>query len=106
MIQELRIYDIVPGQMERQLHLFKETVIPLFDKHSIKVVGFWETTNQDPQQLIYICEFESEEHLGVAWRRFREDSEWLKAKVENDMKGPSVAKITSTLMKETSLFGS
>ena len=100
MIHELRVYDIVPGQTERQLDLFKNTVIPLFDKHAIKVVGFWETVDSENAKLVYVCEFDDEDNLRRAWKEFREDSEWIRAKEANDAKGPSVAKITSTVMRQ------
>ena len=44
MIYEMRVYDIAPGKMAANEKRFEEANVPaLFEKHGMKVVGFWTT---------------------------------------------------------------
>ena len=43
LIYEWRIYTAAPGRMEALNNRFKNTTIKMFEKHGIKVIGFWET---------------------------------------------------------------
>ena len=44
MIYELRTYQVVPGKMKNLNDRFANITLPLFEKHGMKVIGFWETT--------------------------------------------------------------
>ena len=41
MIYELRTYQVVPGKMQNLNDRFANITVPLFEKHGMKVIGFW-----------------------------------------------------------------
>jgi NIPSNAP len=43
MIYELRVYQPVPGQMAKLLARFGDQLLPIWEKHGIRPIGFWTT---------------------------------------------------------------
>ena len=60
MIYELRTYQVVPGKMKNLNDRFANITVPLFEKHGMKVIGFWETAigEATTTELIYMLAFE------------------------------------------------
>lgn len=60
MIYELRTYQVVPGKMKNLNDRFANITLPLFEKHGMKVIGFWETAigEATTTELIYMLAFE------------------------------------------------
>jgi len=92
-IHELRTYRIPDGRMPDILARFEKTTFGIFDRHNIKVVGFW--TKEDVNELVYICEFESTDAMDAAWDAFRADPDWDIAKAETEANGPIVSDVIS-----------
>jgi hypothetical protein len=42
MLYEWRVYEVVPGKMGALHARFQNITLRFFEKHGIKVVGFWE----------------------------------------------------------------
>jgi hypothetical protein len=96
MIHELRTYVVPDGRMPEHLSLFENILFGIFDRSNIKVVEFW--TKRDVNELIYVCEFESEEAKKSAWDAFSADPDWLSLKAQTDPKGPIVTDYTSEIL--------
>ena len=102
MIYELRIYDAAPGKLTNINRRFNDHTMGLFDRHGIKVIGFWEhAEGADDGQLIYICAFADQAAMDAAWESFRADPEWIAAKAASEVDGELVANITSIVMTRT-----
>ena len=101
MICELRIYHIVPGKMADINKRFRNHTMKLFEKHGIKVVGFWSTVFGESDELIYMTAFEDMSHRERAWNAFMQDPEWVKVKSESEVAGPLVARVSNRLLKPT-----
>ena len=43
MIYELRVYQPVPGQMPKLLARFRDKLLPIWERHGIRPIGFWTT---------------------------------------------------------------
>jgi hypothetical protein len=43
MIYELRVYQPVPGQMPKLLARFRDNLLPIWERHGIRPIGFWTT---------------------------------------------------------------
>ena len=41
MIYELRVYQPVPGQMPKLLARFRDKLLPIWEEHGIRPIGFW-----------------------------------------------------------------
>ncbi len=75
---QLRIYTINRGMMEPWVKFHTETLVPLLEKHSIKVEGSW--VNQDNNQYIWIRTFDDAEDREVKLEAWRESPEWKSAR--------------------------
>ena len=101
MIYELRIYHVMPGKMADINNRFKNHTMKLFEKHGVKVVGFWETVVGESDELIYITAFDDLAHREKAWGSFANDPEWIKIKSESEANGVLVARVTNKLLRPT-----
>lgn len=121
MIYEFRVYKLHPGKFGVFKNRFSKISLPLFEKHRIKFLGFWEIAKvpegsmpevskggivrkaagsifgQD--EIAYLVAFESVEQRDRAWLDFVADKEWQKMKAESEAKGPIVKDEMSFLLK-------
>ncbi|MBC8231762.1 NIPSNAP family protein [bacterium] len=103
MIYEERIYTIVPGKMQDINNRFANVTMRLFEKHGMKVVGFWQTIigSSSINELVYILAFEDLSHRQAAWEAFRNDKEWQQAKRESETDGPLVSNVANKILQPT-----
>ena len=103
MIYELRTYQVVPGKMKNLNDRFANITVPLFEKHGMKVIGFWETAigEATTTELIYILAFEDLGHYQQAWDAFIADPEWQEAKKLTEVGGPLVNVAGSKIIEPT-----
>ncbi len=60
MIYELRVYQPVPGQMPKLLARFRDKLLPIWERHGIRPIGFWTTlVGESSNELTYILPRES-----------------------------------------------
>ncbi|MBI1736838.1 MAG: NIPSNAP family protein [Candidatus Rokubacteria bacterium] len=101
MIYEYRAYYAVPGRMPDIQRRFNDVTMRLFDRHKIKVVGFWETVIGESNELVYICAFDDLAHRQRAWDAFMADPEWQEAKKQSEMNGPLVERVVNKIWRPT-----
>ncbi len=63
MTSQLRMYTINRGMMDDWVTLFTQTLVPMQDKHGIKIEGMW--VSEDSTQFIWIRSFADSEDLKV-----------------------------------------
>ena len=54
MLYELRVYDVLPGKLPALNDRFAKITLRYFEKHGIKVVGFWTDVIGRTNQLTYL----------------------------------------------------
>ena len=55
MIYELRVYQPVPGQMPKLLARFRDKLLPIWERHGIRPIGFWTTlVGESSNELTYL----------------------------------------------------
>ena len=103
MIYELRTYQVVPGRMKELNDRFANITVRLFEKHGMKVVGFWETAigEATTTELIYMLAFEDLGHYQRALDAFIADPEWQEAKQRTEVNGPLVNVAGSKIIEPT-----
>lgn len=103
MIYEERIYSIVPGKIADINNRFANVTMRLFEKHGMKVIGFWQTIIglNSLNELVYILAFEDLNHRQAAWDAFINDEEWLKARRESEKDGMIVSNVTNKILRPT-----
>ena len=98
---EMRKYYTLPGRLDALNARFRNHTTKLFEKHGMENVGYWEVT-QGPDAgkvLVYILAYPSMEAKDAAWKGFRDDPDWKKAREESEKDGKIVEKIESTILK-------
>lgn len=102
-IFELRTYDCAPGKMEALQARFRDHTGKLFEKHHMKVIGFWNPADaeQAKRKLIYLLAFPSQEAAAKSWKDFQADPEWKAVKEVSEKDGKLVDKIESVYMRPT-----
>ncbi len=100
---ELRTYYAAPGKMEALQARFRDHTNKLFEKHNMKIVGFWVPTDPKESQvkLIYILAHPSREAADTNWKAFQDDPDWQAAKKESEKDGKLVDKVERVYMTPT-----
>jgi hypothetical protein len=102
MIYEERIYSIMPGKMAEIERRFAQHTLKLFEKHGIKVVGFWRTAiGRQNFELVYILEYKDMNDRMAKWEAFSKDPDWIKARDESEAHGPLVAQVENKILMPT-----
>jgi hypothetical protein len=103
MVFELRVYHALPGKMNDLLARFRDYTIPLFTRHGMKSVAFWNPIDapQKSNTLIYILQHPSREAAAANWKSFQADPAWVSVKEKSEANGKLVEKIDSTFMAMT-----
>jgi hypothetical protein len=102
MIYELRVYHPVPGQMPKLLARFRDQVLPIWEKHGIRPIGFWTTlVGKSSNELTYILPWESLADRETRWTAFQNDSSWQKVRDDSERDGPIVASISNQILTPT-----
>lgn len=100
---EMRTYYAHPGKMKALHARFRDHTCKLFEKHGITLIGFWSPIDKDKSEevMVYILAYPSKEAADKAWKEFREDPEWIKAKADSEKDGPLVKKADSVFLTAT-----
>jgi hypothetical protein len=101
-IYELRIYDVIPGKLQALNDRFANTTARIFEKHGIKVIGFWTDIVGVSNRLNYMVAFDDLAHRESAWRETLSDPELVQVFAESEKDGPLIARMTNTIMRPTS----
>jgi hypothetical protein len=98
---ELRIYKANPGKLPALHARFRDHTCALFKKHGMEIVGFWTPTEGPEAQdtLYYLLVFPSVEAQQRAWKDFRADPEWIKAKADSEKAGVLVKEVQTKNLK-------
>ncbi len=102
MIYELRIYETIPGKLPALNDRFSNHTLGFFQKHGIKVVGFWTEDVGTSNQLVYMLAFDSLADREQKWATFQADKDWIRLRAETEIDGPLVARIRNSLLRPTS----
>jgi NIPSNAP len=102
-IFELRTYESAPGKMEALQARFRDHTWKLFEKHQMRVIGFWSPTDVQlaHRKLIYLLAFPSQEAAVKSWADFQADPEWKAVKEASEKDGKLAEKIESVYLRPT-----
>ena len=102
-VYELRTYYAADGKMEALHARFRDHTLKLFDKHGLKVEGFWKPIDDKAagEKLIYLLSFPSKDAAAKSWKEFQDDPDWKAAKAESEKDGKLVDKVESVYLTST-----
>jgi hypothetical protein len=103
MIYEWRVYDIALGKRRQLNERFANHTVRLFEKHGMKVIGFWENqAGGKSNTLYYMLGFNDMKHYEDSWKSFSSDPEWQEVVRESEKDGPLQTGIHNMLLRPTS----
>jgi len=100
-IYELRIYEVIPGKMQPLLDRFRGTTVHLFERHGIKLIGFWTVEVGTSNRLVYLVAYRDWASREQAWSSFRADDEWQDALKSTELEGSLIERINNTILRPT-----
>ncbi len=74
MTSQLRMYTLNRGMMDDWVTLFTQTLVPMQEKHGIKIEGMW--VSEDSTQFIWIRSFANSEDVKAKEAAFYGSPEW------------------------------
>ena len=88
-VYELRTYHAAPGKMEALHARFRDHTLKFFEKHGMKVEGFWKPLDEKAAQetLVYLLSFPSKDAADKSWKEFQADPDWIKVREESEKDG-------------------
>ena len=102
-VYELRTYYAAAGKMEALHSRFRDHTLKLFDKHGLRVEGFWKPIDEKAadEKLVYLLSFPSKDAAAKSWKDFQDDPDWKAAKAESEKDGKLVDKVESVYLTST-----
>jgi len=81
---------------------FRDQLLPIWEKHGIRPVGFWTTLlGKSSNELTYILVWDSLADRELRWKAFQKDPAWHTVRDESERDGPIVATISSQILTPT-----
>ncbi|HIL32377.1 MAG TPA: NIPSNAP family protein [Dehalococcoidia bacterium] len=89
-LQELRIYDAMPGKMPDLNNRFKNHTMALFEKHGIENVAYWTDVVGTSNRLTYMLGYPDLAGREKGWSGFQSDPAWQTARAASEENGALV----------------
>jgi hypothetical protein len=100
-IQELRIYDAVPGKLPALHDRFANHTMKLFAKHGIDNIAYWTDDVGTSNRLVYLLGYSDLGAREKSWARFTADADWQQARAESEKNGPLVRVSQHCILRPT-----
>ena len=86
-VQELRVYDAMPGKLPDLHNRFKNHTMGLFEKHGIENVAYWTEDVGTSNRLVYMLGYPDLGGREKSWTAFQNDPDWQKARAASEENG-------------------
>ena len=100
-VQELRVYDALPGRMSALHDRFSNHTMALFEKHGIQNIAYWTEDVGTSNRLVYMLGYESLGDWEKSWASFGADPDWQKARAASEEDGPIVRESRHRILRLT-----
>jgi NIPSNAP len=101
-VQELRVYDAMPGKLPALHERFANHTMRLFAKHGIDNIAYWTEDVGTSNRLVYMLGYPNLGARETSWAAFLADPEWQKARTESEKDGPLVRVSRHSILRLTS----
>jgi NIPSNAP len=89
-VQELRVYDAMPGKLQALHDRFANHTTRLFQKHGIENIAYWTEDVGTSNRLVYMLGYPDLGAREKSWTAFMADPAWQQARAESEKDGPLV----------------
>jgi hypothetical protein len=100
-IQELRVYDAMPGKLPALHDRFANHTMQLFAKHGIENVAYWTEDVGTSNRLVYMLGHHDLGAREKGFAAFLADSAWQQARAESERNGPLVRESRHAILRLT-----
>ena len=100
-VQELRVYDTLPGRLPALHDRFANHTMALFERHGIQNVAYWTEDVGTNNRLVYMLGYESLADREKSWASFGADPDWKKAREASETNGSIVRESRHRIMRLT-----
>ena len=100
-VQEMRVYNAMPGKLPALNDRFANHTMGLFEKHGIENVGYWTEDVGTSNRLVYMLGYAGLGDREKSWAAFGADPDWQKARAESEKNGPLVRRSQSSILRPT-----
>ena len=100
-VQELRVYDTLPGRLPALHDRFANHTMALFERHGVQNVAYWTEDVGTNNRLVYMLGYESLADREKSWTSFGADPDWKKAREASETNGSIVRKSRHRIMRLT-----
>ena len=100
-VQELRVYDAMPGKLPALHDRFSNHTMHLFEKHGIENVAYWTEVVGTSNRLVYMLGYPSVGDREKGWAALGADPEWQKARAKSEEDGPLVRESRHSIIRLT-----
>ena len=87
---ELRIYSVPPGKLDAFRNRWRDSAVPIYDRHGLHSIGWWLADTRDAEgnnQFVAILAGESLESIQKSITAFHQDPEWQRIEKETERDG-------------------
>ena len=98
---DLRIYSILPGQLEAFRNRWRDVAVPIYERHGMHSVGWWVAEQKDAEghdQFICLLAGGSVESIQRSINEFHQDVEWIRVERETEANGKLRSSVTAFKM--------
>lgn len=100
-VQELRIYDAMPGKLPALHDRFANHTMGLFEKYGIENVAYWIEDVGTSNRLVYMLGYPSLGEREKSWAAFLADPQWQQARAESEKDGALVRVSRHSILRLT-----
>jgi hypothetical protein len=100
-VQELRIYDAMPGKLPALHDRFAKHTMQLFAKHGIENIAYWTDDVGTSNRLVYMLGYPDLGAREKSWAAFMADPDWQQARAESEKNGPLVRVSSHAILRLT-----
>jgi hypothetical protein len=100
-IQELRVYDAMPGKLPALHDRFANHTMQLFTKHGIDNVAYWTDDVGTSNRLVYMLGHADLGTREKGFAAFQADPVWQQARAESERSGPLVRVSRHSILRLT-----
>ena len=80
MINQLRIYEVPPGNAGPFLDRFREHAARLMAAHGFRIQAMWTDTADGRMRFVYLLCWRDTDEMKARWAAFMADEEWAQIK--------------------------
>jgi len=101
---ELRTYTAAEGKLAGLDARFRDHTLALFKKHGMTNLGYFHPTDAAKgaaNTLVYFLAYPNREAAAAAWKGFRDDADWNKAREASEKNGKLTTKVVGVYLNPT-----